>query len=314
MTTKQERINAIREELNHIEKALDDVENGVSVVRAGEENGLAGVTFAAIIKRGTWIASTNSKAYQRLAETQVKDLKDFGYDWDVAFLKTLGYYQDFKTSKELPFLPPADLYSTVKYIIFNEIKTFRNKEQVFEIFKQRFIEQKTFEDTGNYVGVTLERVRQIESYLLWQLRNPVYKDLLLFGMAKKPELDDLKHQGEAIQNRLFKRVLEEKKKEIENKADVDNEITPPLINTIYVGLSTRAVNCLRRGDVHTAEELIEKYPSPQCLFRIRNLGLVTCAELIDKMHELGAWKQWDSDSESIQYYQKAYQSMRKNRS
>ena len=52
-----------------------------------------------------------------------------------------------------------------------------------------------------------------------------------------------------------------------------------------LGLSKRALNCLRRAEIETVEELV-KFPHKD-LLRIRHMGIVTVEEIIIKVKWFG---------------------------
>ena len=66
-----------------------------------------------------------------------------------------------------------------------------------------------------------------------------------------------------------------------------NEKTAEKLGTpiTKIGLSTRALNCMKRADIGFAEQLVKM--EIEQLFKLRNFGIVTLHEIKEKLKNFG---------------------------
>ena len=151
--------------------------------------------------------------------------------------------------------------------------------------------KKTLEEIGNELGVSRERIRQIEFKAIRKLKSPQAINIIF--------LND-------IQNEIDKKVLEKEKLLLDITEEVDDlkELFETLLNlggyqvklqkketkvldqpVEVLGLSIRAYNCLRRSHIDTIRELTNK--TELDLMRVRNMGRKSLLEIKTKLEELG---------------------------
>lgn len=179
---------------------------------------------------------------------------------------------------------------------FSELNTYTDREM--EIFNLRYKNYYTYEQIGNEIGVSKERVRQILAKAIRKLMRPNVFNRLIEHETK---LEMLNAQETA-------RIREELKNEMSLEVAMDivaekfgfesKEALEECLNnggrfgddrldmTIeQLDLCVREYNCLRRARINTVGELIAL--SFEDLMRIRNLGRKSLRGIIEKVHNLG---------------------------
>lgn len=136
-------------------------------------------------------------------------------------------------------------------------------------------EPKTLEAIAQIMGITRERVRQIESKSYRVLRRPESRDILLNGYANYLEIKKVK---EALYQESIKKHCEEYRA---NAIDTQ-EISAFSLDKL--GLSCRSYNCLRRADVETLDDFMEL--TKEKLMTIRNLGVRSLREIQEKQDDI----------------------------
>lgn len=171
-----------------------------------------------------------------------------------------------------PFnLYEAVFYEPIDYIpnddqiagMFTAISTLNNREQL--CITCRFQEGLTLDDTSKKFDVGRERVRQIERRAVRKLRHPSRSNYMRFGKQQYEQM--LKEAYEASMNIWMSRH------------------TPSEPSIVQMNLSTRSYNCLRRGGYETLSQVVELIENGS-IFKVRNLGKVSCLEILDKVNEL----------------------------
>ena len=147
------------------------------------------------------------------------------------------------------------------------------KNQTY-VMKLRFINELTLEEVSKIVGVTRERVRQIEAVSLRKLRHVVYaKNLTQSSQIKNKQLE-----------------LENLEKKLNNKKAELNKfgpIKPSLdVNIINMPLKIRSYNALIRNGVDTVGQIL-KVIHDNKLFHIRNIGINSINDIINTLKESG---------------------------
>lgn len=157
--------------------------------------------------------------------------------------------------------------------------TIFNKREVI-VFYNRFKYFYTLEEVAKALGVTRERIRQIEHKCLAKLRR-FTRYLELGEYASKLELAK-KEYNEYITD-LKEQWTYESAKEFIEQYKKTNIVSKSLhlvkeVNTVQdLDLSVRAYNCLRRAGVETVLQLVQI--SEEDLMKVRNMGKKSLKEI-----------------------------------
>lgn len=164
-------------------------------------------------------------------------------------------------------------------LIEKGVITPREEMVLFAIYK----DNKTLEQTGKILGVTRERIRQVQ-----------YKALKkLMRWERYFEVGDY-FSKEQLAKQEYQKYLEEKHKEWDYESAksfivayerglTDEKIKSLEIPIEELDLSVRSYNCLRRAGIRTIKELSKK--TKDDLFKIRNMGKKTAKEIMWKLEE-----------------------------
>ena len=160
---------------------------------------------------------------------------------------------------------------------------FADREQF--IFYKRFKEYLTLEEVSKLMGITRERVRQIEAKMLRKMKRFArylelgeYADKLeLAKQDYKTFVEEQKEQWTYESAKEFIREYEnahcgEIKKKQYCELDIDD-----------LCLSIRSYNCLKRSGIYTVNQLIQI--SEEDLMRVRNLGKKSLREIKKELAE-----------------------------
>lgn len=201
------------------------------------------------------------------------------------------YREVFQIKDNIPAEFPVDLIQTVDWILDNVL----NKQQrEVIILRFGFSEDDgflTYEETGKSIGISGERVRQIEAKAIRQLRYPEKSKLLRDGMIKTKELEAIKEMTLKRAKEESEKRLRESEKDVENKNyNIDGVDIPDLIIALKqrsiseLDLTVRAFNALLGHNIRNIYDLvvIENYEFRR---RIRNLGKVSQKEVIEKLNQ-----------------------------
>ncbi len=195
------------------------------------------------------------------------------------------------TSDEWEYPIPGDLGGTVEYVLHTYL-SLREKDVILLRFKY----EKTLVEIAELLGISKERVRQIQTSALKRLCNPQCLNYLQNGIYK------------AMRDEVFHAIEQHRSAELESAVaylkefcEVNSQEERPLVVTpktnvddlLFNGLSARCCNCLRRAGINKIGDL-EKITFKQ--FRqIRNLGVGTQNELINTLAEHGISFQEETD-------------------
>ena len=167
-------------------------------------------------------------------------------------------------------------------LIDEGVLTQREETVLFAIFK----ENKTLEATGKILGVTRERVRQVQIRALKKLKRRKY----YFEVGEYFSKEQLAKQD-------YEKYLEEKHKEWDYESAksfviaYENDLIAEKRKSLEIpieelDLSVRSYNCLRRANIRTIKELINK-TQLDLLGKVRNMGRKSLKEIVIKLDSLG---------------------------
>lgn len=191
-------------------------------------------------------------------------IKIFGYEWD--------------KSKEL-----AQTLSIKG--IETGLKTLTDREQL--VLEYRYKDRQTLEQVGKLLGLTRERIRQIEAKALRKLRHPTrlatmkaysYEDMTRGNEERNELREQNKLLEKAIKLYTKKEITKDQLEEMAKKVDVNN------VSIDELDLSIRSYNCLKRRGVDTLGELLELTYAE--LSQVRNLGAKSREEVMRKLQGL----------------------------
>ncbi len=156
--------------------------------------------------------------------------------------------------------------------------TEREQKVVF----MRYIDMMTLEDAGKILGVTRDRVRQIEARALRKLRHPARQNRIhTVSMAKYKELQA---QLDKLQMQYDYDCAQIDGAESDGRHETLTRPTPT-IGIENLELSVRSYNCLKRAGICTLGDLAGC--SLERLMKVRNLGRKSAEEVLAKCNEYG---------------------------
>jgi len=207
-----------------------------------------------------------------------------GNEWPYNLLEQVGFEDD----------DPLDHLSTEGELWLAMCMS-RMTEREMQIVRIRYFEQNTLKETGEIIGITQERVRQIEAKAVRKLRNNHCGYVLRYGARAYIEKRVNEKVDEVVSIRLkeLEDAYREKMADVvirdnEDKRNAIDKLKATTVGELHMGL--RPYNCLTRAGVHTVGELMERYPTYQKVTQIRNLGRKSLEEIVDAVQELGfAW-------------------------
>ena len=175
---------------------------------------------------------------------------------------------------------PADVAIAVEFVLLG----LTEKER--KILHSRYINRMTLQAIGEEMGVTYERIRQILSEVRFKLRHPSRSSILKNGIAGTIEL--AKQQGydagyvKGCEDG-FAKGFAAAKAELAGEKHYERPSDAWPIEDL--NLSVRAYNCLVRANIRTVQQI--SVMSYDDLYRIRNMGLKSLNEIVQKMADLG---------------------------
>ena len=162
------------------------------------------------------------------------------------------------------------------------VKQFLNEKELFVINK-RFKEKQTLEQIGNILGVTRERIRQIENKAIGKLSSKRYIREIIKDSVKNELIE--KEKNDKLYNEIKEKMTYEIALQIvgeqmsyEKALEIVNKKCEG-ISIANIGFSCRTVNCLQRANIFTLDELLTH--SEEDLLKIRNFGRKCIEEVND---------------------------------
>ena len=161
------------------------------------------------------------------------------------------------------------------------------------VIRMRFREQMTLREAGAGIGTSPERTRQIEQKALRKLRYPYGASCYILKHGAKAYVEmRIREEVEkqvAEQTAAVKAAYQDKleKLSIESLPEIEDCTTRLLTKIEDLDLGVRPYNCLRRSGVTNVKELIERFPTLDDAWKIRNLGRKSLDEISQAVGRLG---------------------------
>lgn len=183
---------------------------------------------------------------------------------------------------------PADLEGTVWYIIS------RFDKRVQDVIIGRYKDGKSYDQLGSEFGVTRERIRQIETKALRQMRTPKCKELLSIGIADYISQMRISTAESAVSKQIsaatevFKIVADRLAKitgddEVAVMMEKERLNSRRTITTDNMGLSVRTFNVLARAGLRNVDDILNFGD----LRNVQNIGQKSLDEIVQKLRNLG---------------------------
>ena len=170
--------------------------------------------------------------------------------------------------------------------LFKTLASLGEREQ--EVLRMRFDERLTLEQCGKRLGLTKERIRQIEAKAIRKLRHPSrvreFSSVPMTALAEKQEeLDRLMIEYNRLA-KAFELVVgkEANRDTVETMAKAADVYNIPID---ALGLSVRSYNALRRAGKDTLGDIAEMTERQLC--KVRNLGAKSRKEVVDVLASYG---------------------------
>jgi len=171
--------------------------------------------------------------------------------------------------------------------ILNALNTLTLRER--RVIEYRYRNDMTYAQIADEIGVTRERVRQILVKAIRKLRHP--------GRTRDISVSQIEQERDRYKQTVVEQeaVIQELRLEItrlaHGLANVNIEEIHIPVNRLEwdiceLGLTVRSYNCLARSGRQKVRDVYE-IPSFQELFSIKNLGMKSCEEVMQRMRDLG---------------------------
>lgn len=177
-------------------------------------------------------------------------------------------------------------------------------EREMLILKLRYFEQHTLKETGDMLGVTGARIREVEAKAIRKLRWKECGYILTHGAKAYIDKRVNERVDAALRLRMAELEAEYVKKmsaavvkDDESRRNAEEKLKEIAITDLE--LSLRPVNCLKRVRIRTVGELMERYPTYKELMTVRNLGRKSMEEVVDRVQQLGFnnWPTYDKNED-----------------
>ena len=228
------------------------------------------------------------------------DLKNFHLETDIT------QYWPYSLAYAVGFNPPSHnthsesyrnaesearerIYGVYIPALLKSLEDLTEREQ--KVLYMRHNNHMTLEQVGKELGVTRDRIRQIEAKAIRKLRSPRHYKHWMFDTVEKgweiaKERDALKLENISLREKLSKvmeslgmkkdagELLEPVQKEIDMDLPIDN-----------LELSVRSYNCLKRAGYDKLSDFTGK--TMDDLMKCRNLGRKSLSEVVERLREHG---------------------------
>lgn len=164
------------------------------------------------------------------------------------------------------------MYYSPRLVKEQILKLSEREQQVIEM---RYSYNFTLEEIGQKLGVTRERIRQVEAKAIRKLRHPTFfYQMRVIPYKKYIDLLTEKAEIENENHELREMLHMPEKKEKEKAIPIEN-----------FDLSVRAYNCLKRANLNTDEDVKNLYEKKgkSGFYNVRNLGKQSIDEICEKV-------------------------------
>lgn len=188
--------------------------------------------------------------------------KDIRYDYPrnlMAAIMQQDYYND-----KLPDIEDVD----------NTLLTLLPHER--NVIEFRYRDGLTLKETGENLGVTHERIRQIELKALRKLRHKSRLNNLVYVQVKASDYNALLNEVRKLRADVSRLIIE---------MDTDSDFIIKKNKQVPIedlNLSIRPYNCLIRAGIHTIGDILT-----HDLLRVRNLGRKSLSEIVNAVESYG---------------------------
>lgn len=236
----------LNREIEELELKLQELKSKMVCYVCGRENiyakGLCVTCYQRKLRTGD--------EYPRKRQRKKKQEKvEINYDWRERLYKIVFCDQE---NPELPCVD--DLEESFDYVISG----LSEKEQ--RVIELRYKNRKTLKEVGDDLGVSRERIRQIEARMFRKLRSPSRTKYLMYGINGVNERDE--------------KLKQERLNSFEQM---------PNRSVDDYNLSVRAFNCLHRKGLKTRDDVLKYIAENGSLLNIRCIGKITNQEIYDKL-------------------------------
>ena len=168
--------------------------------------------------------------------------------------------------------------------LIEEVMTQHLTERENKVLQMRYEWGMSLEEVGSELGVTRERIRQIEARAIRKMRMRKLDIMCAPAIDYRKELSDnevLRNQVNYLQSELDRiRGISTLQRE---EADKKRSVMETSIDAL--DLSCRAYNCCKRAGINTLGDLSMK--TLDDMYHVRNLGRHSLQEIEKKMSEYG---------------------------
>ena len=191
-------------------------------------------------------------------------------------IKELGLYEDNRL--DIDYIE-KHFEENFEYLLSRSFLTPREKV----VLEGYYVKGYTLEAIGLQFGVTRERIKQILNKAIRRMKHPSRLDILKYGKELIEEQDDVEELTRQLKRK--KQFLEQMNVELdENIKNIMGEVS--LSKPIKeLDLSIRSLNCLRRADINTLDDLLNK--TEEDMMKVRNLGRKSLKEIIRVLDDMG---------------------------
>lgn len=287
-----ERIDAIRKE------------RGWSKTELAKRMGTSDATVIAHIRTGKmhvkWLIE-----YAETLGCTIADLTDGVIDLTKFTLvgNDIYSYWPYNLVKDVAGTLKIEVYKIYVPAIIKTISTLDTREQ--QVLIMRYKSGMTLEECGKEMGITRERIRQIEAKAIRKLRHPRRFKSWFFDTLERYEKEAKENRELKLENitlrEKIKRLgaLQEKLKEEEEKEKKEKNRFN--VGIEYLDLSVRSYNCLKKAGINKIADL--EHITIGKLIGMRNLGRKSAREVCEKAKEYGInIKGYNEDSLFVRRY------------